>query len=327
MGVAGDIVGIFRTDKARRSPETRRSGPTTCPRRAPTPCSSPWSARGLGVQAGQVFADLDFDGAADDAVEVRTSSTNTIEIVVSYDNGAITIPFNTPIPVGSAPFAGTYFGDFDANGFADIVATIPETLPPRCLCISTAQHRPISSFTSVPAWQASGPYENLTVGRFNNDSIDDVAASKFDGTEDVFLGQAGKGLTTPAHLFPRGFRFFAADDAESYAMAPSFSKKLSFSTPGSIKATPGTIYLMLKDAQGTQYHDAFDLSVDGTAGMPTSEPADAYGSAMAWGNFSKNAQGLADLVTGAPQSSRKRQERGRRAVASLWCDQLRYPGD
>lgn len=260
-----------------------------------------WANCRLKSRVKPVPLDCDGDGQPDDSVRVRKSSSGTLEIVVAFNGGAQEIAFDTLLSESAADVGCALAGDFNADGASDIIATAGAAA--NAIPYLFSGGFPFA-FTNLSTWKPSGPYAYYSVGRFNQDSVDDVTAVRFDGTEDVFLGEAGKGLTTPAHLFPRGFRFFAADDAESYAIsAPSFSKKLSFSTPGSIKATPGTIYLVSKDAQGTQYHDALDLSGGGVVGMPTSEPADAYGSAMAWGTFSKNAQGLADLVTGAPGSA------------------------
>lgn len=257
-----------------------------------------WARSVLGPAAPAVAFDIDFDGQPDTFEIKLLLGKLYVEVTLSSVGG----PWYFP-PGGVAPLPGVAgsalidHGDFDKNGVQDLFAYlngIPVYFP------GSSAFNPASPPSN--SLSLAGSYQYFVPRDVNKDGTDDLVAVQSNGTEHVYLGQAGKGLTSPAHLFPRGFRFFEPDDEESFAIsAPSFSKKLSFSTPGSIKATKGVVYLVSKDAQGIIYKDQIDLDFGGQgAGLPTPEAADAYGHAMAWGNFGKNAQGLAGLVVGAP---------------------------
>ncbi|MBK9001874.1 MAG: trypsin-like serine protease [Myxococcales bacterium] len=246
-----------------------------------------------------VQMDINFDGHLDTFFIKELAGHLFVEVQLGGPGGVVFTlpPTGIPkiLPAGSDR-AMIQHGDFDKDGIQDLFAYIngvPLYLP-GVIGFNPATPVP-TNLSLVSSYQYVAPRD------VNKDGTDDLVAVQSDGTEHIYLGQAGKGLTSAAHLFPRGFRFFEPDDEESFAIsAPSFSKKLSFSTPGSIKATKGLVYLVSKDADGTLYKDELDLNLDGEAGLPTPEAADAYGFAMAWGNFSKSASGLAELVTGAP---------------------------
>ena len=206
----GDIVGIVHSG----GPE--KSGGADAPSYANITAASGmrnFTRAALGVQAGSIALDLDGDGTADDGVEVRVSAFNTIEIVVTYNSGAQTFPFDTLVPTSAATllqplFAGTFGGDFDDDGDSDIIASIGTALSNLPFYFNGAL--PASfSFTNLPQWQPGlGGYQHYVVGRYNSDAIDDVAAVRFDGSEDVFLGEKNVGLTVPAQFVPRGFSWW-----------------------------------------------------------------------------------------------------------------------
>ena len=296
-GVDGDIVGIDQAGEDVKNPSSPSYAHYTATTGSNAVLRSMVRA-GLGVQAGQVFADLDLGGVPDDSVEVQVSPTNTIQIVVRFDNGATSLPpFDTLIPASAAPFAGTYFGDFDANGFADIVASVGKDGLALPFYFNGATPAGFS-FTNAPTWQPNGPYEYLTVGRFNDDTVDDVAAARFDGTEDVFLGEPGVGLTVPAQYVPRGFNWYGPGDQEAVAIAaPGFSSNL----------VTGATWLLTNPGSGLEANGMEPSVLKKTA--PNKPPlaynsalGDLFGEALTWGKFdSASANTPGDtLVIGAP---------------------------
>ena len=210
-GVAGDLMGIDHAAPEVAGADTPKYADITAVQGFRN-----WLRSALGVQAGRVFADLDLDGSADDGVEVRASSLDTIEVVVFYNNGATEISLDTGISTSLAPFAGSYLGDFDADGDSDVVATIGSALSALPFYFNGAGASSFS-FTTPSTWQPNGPYAFMEVGRYDEDGTDDLAAVRADGTEDVFIGEPGVGLTVPAQFVPRGFNWWGAGDQEAFA--------------------------------------------------------------------------------------------------------------
>jgi hypothetical protein len=309
-GVAGDLIGIDHSGEPFASPDS----PQYANYIATTSSNSAlrdFVRAGLGIQAGRVHADLDLDGAADDGVEVRASNMNppTIEVVVFYDNGATELAFDTGVLVSAAPFAGSYLGDFDGDGDGDIIGSIG----------SAASALPVYfngglswafQFVTPATWQPNGPYQYMSVGRFNGDDVDDVMAVRFDGSEDVFLGEKVVGLTVPAQFVPRGFELFGAS-SPSYPVQEAFAiaaPGLFFDDPtfiGSIQPVVGYVHLVyaIDDTSGL---NVFPMSLDSLkADAPqllsySSSPGDRFGRALAWGNFDGDPSGFQALVISAP---------------------------
>ena len=255
----------------------------------------------LGVQAGSIALDLDGDGQADDGVEVRVSAFNTIEIVVTYNSGAQTFPFDTLVPTSAATllqplFAGTFGGDFDDDGDSDIVASIGTALSNLPFYFNGAL--PTSfSFTNLPQWQPGlGGYQHYVVGRYNSDAIDDVAAVRFDGSEDVFLGEKNVGLTVPAQFVPRGFSWWPKDNPdnpqESFAIAAPGPAAFASHNPSAPLHPEGFVYLFLSYDGDSKKLLPSELSLSKLKDNFTpktlkyaSAPDDRFGDALAWGSF------------------------------------------
>ncbi len=330
-GVAGDLVGIDHAGEDAKPASTPRYAHITAVQGFRN-----WLRSALGVQSGRVFADSDLDGNADDGVEVRASSLDTIEVVVFYNNGATEVSLDTGISTSFAPFAGSYLGDFDADGDGDVVATIGTALNALPFYFNGAGASSFS-FTTPSTWQPNGPYAFMEVGRYDEDGTDDLAAVRADGTEDVFVGEPGVGLTVPAQFVPRGFNWWGAGDQEAFAAGePGFFvvKPVPGGAAGSGGAggssgtgggggaagvggasgaagagNPGNNFdsvegrVFLHSNAGKQL-EAWELSLSNLrAQLPSlpysSAPGDGFGEALTWGSFDGDPQRQA-LIVGAP---------------------------
>lgn len=214
-GYAGDIVGILHAG------DSNKSGGYEAPEWAHYSAASGFRdfvdcrlrQRGTGI-----WCDADGDGVADDKARIGKSALNTLTFVVEFDNGAQKVEFDTLIPDSLAEVGCLIPGDFDGDGDADLLSTIGAALSAIPAYFNGAAWGSFS-FSNVATWQPAGPYAYYTVGRFDDDSVDDVRAVRFDGSEDVFLGEKNVGLTTPAHFMPRGFNWFGPGDEEAFAIA------------------------------------------------------------------------------------------------------------
>ncbi len=262
-----------------------------------------WARSHLRHQGFRLALDLDADGSADDGIEVRLSATNTLVIVASFNNGAQEFPLDTLFPANLADVGGTFGGDFNDDGRDDILGTIGPALTAVPYYFAGA---PTFSFTQVPTWQPAGPYEYMRVGRYDGDDIDDVAAVRFDGSEDVFLGEKNVGLTVPAQFVPRGFNWYdpaTVGEQETFAISAPGLESSGFWAGMPIQSTTGRVYFMANPGAGFEAN-LLDLdilkAIAPQALSYASVPGDGFGSSLAWGNFDGAADGTHTLVMGAP---------------------------
>lgn len=214
-GTAGDIVGIDHAGS------DNKSGGYDAPEWAHFSAASGFrdfvdcrlKQRNTGI-----WCDADGDGVADDKARIGKSALNTLTFVVEFNNGAQKVEFDTLVPASLADVGCLIPGDFDADGDADLLSTIGAAISAIPAYFNGAAASSFS-FSKVAAWQPAGPYSYYTVGRFDGDAVDDVRAVRFDGSEDVFLGEKNVGLTTPAHFMPRGFNWYGPGDEETFAIS------------------------------------------------------------------------------------------------------------
>ncbi len=261
-----------------------------------------WLRSHLRHQGFRFALDLDADGSADDGIEVRLSATQSLVIVASFNNGAQEFALDTLFPASSADVGGTFGGDFNDDGRDDILGTFGPALSAVPYYFSGA---PSSPFTPVTTWQHSGPYEYMRVGRYNEDAIDDVAAVRFDGSEDVFLGEKNIGLTVPAQFVPRGFNWYdPAGDEEAFAISAPGLESSGFWAGQPIQSTTGRVYFVASPAgEGLEvYPMDLDLLKKEAPQVLSygSVPGDGFGSSLAWGNFDGSSIGTHALIIGAP---------------------------
>lgn len=236
-GVGGDIVGILKEGDPKRMGGDAGPYVPEFSHYSAAPGFRNWLRCRLHARVSLLPCDLDGDGQADDAIGIRRSPLETLQLAATFNNGAQQFVLDTPFPAASADVGCMFPGDFDGDGDADIVSTIGGVLAALPLYFNGAS---VSSFpsgftlTSNPAaWTPNGPYEYYTAGRFDGDSIDDAAAVRFDGSEDVFLGKSGVGLTVPAQFVPRGFNWYGPGDEEAFAIsAPGIAEGVSCKSNG-----------------------------------------------------------------------------------------------
>ncbi|MFO0565095.1 MAG: hypothetical protein U0263_05505, partial [Polyangiaceae bacterium] len=226
-GYAGDIVGILHAG------DSSLSGGYEAPEWAHYSAASGFrdfvDCR-LKQRNQGIWCDADGDGVADDKARIGKSALNTLTFVVEFNNGAQKVEFDTLIPDSIADVGCLIPGDFDADGDADLLSTLGAAISAIPAYFNGAAASSFS-FTSVAAWQPAGPYSYYTVGRFNGDTIDDVRAVRFDGSEDLFLGEKNVGLTTPAQFVPRGFNWYGPGDEEAFAISAPGSSVAGTCTP------------------------------------------------------------------------------------------------
>lgn len=264
-----------------------------------------WVRSRLKQQGYRFALDLDGDGNKDDGIEVRVSAAGTLVVVATFNDGAQESPLDTLLPAGIADVGGTFGGDFDGDGADDIVATMgaAASAVPYYFKGGTS-----FAFNNVTTWQPSGPYEYFTVGRFDGDSSDDVAAVRFDGTQDLFLGQKNVGLTVPAQFVPRGFNWYGPEfDEESFAIsAPGLDSSTGFWAGQPIDDTSGRVYFVANQGPGFEVYpfDLDTLKAEAPSSLTyTSTPGDSFGESLTWGNFDGDTRGAHALVIGAPRVS------------------------
>jgi hypothetical protein len=194
-GVAGDIVGIYKEGDPKRMGGDAGPPVPEFGHYSAAPGFRNWLRCRLHKRVSLTPCDLDGDGQADDSIGIRSSPLGNLQLAATFNNGTEQFLLDTPFPAVSADVGCMFHGDFDGDGDADIVSTIGGVLAALPLYFNgTSPSSFSSSFTlssNPTAWTPTGPYEYYTVGRFDGDSIDDTAAVRFDGSEDVFLGKSG----------------------------------------------------------------------------------------------------------------------------------------
>ncbi|MFO0565776.1 MAG: trypsin-like serine protease [Polyangiaceae bacterium] len=188
-------------------------------------------------------------------------------------------------------------GDFDKDGVQDLfgyINGVPLYFPGVSGFNPTT---PVSTSLNMVA-----TYQYVTPRDVDKDATDDLVAVRADGSEDVYLGAPGKGLTTASQYVPRGFNWYASLDQEALAIsAPGFAT----TTGGGLTPTKGIVWLMTNGGTG---FDPFPLYLDGLMSQSTiplpyaSAPGDLFGASLAWGKFGAVSAGMPGdtLVIGAP---------------------------
>lgn len=226
-GYAGDIVGILHAG------DSNKSGGYEAPEWAHYSAASGFrdfvDCR-LKQRNQGIWCDPDGDGVADDKASIGKSALNTLTFVLEFNNCAQKVELVTPIPDSVADVGCLIPGDFDADGDADLLSTMGAAISALPSYFNGAAFGSFS-FTNTATWNPAGPYAYYTVGRFNGDTVDDVRAVRFDGSEDVFLGEKNVGLTSAAHFMPRGFNWFGPGDEEAFAISAPGSNVAGNCTP------------------------------------------------------------------------------------------------
>ena len=251
----------------------------------------------LNYNSPSIKLDINGDGKVD-TVGLGNSVSGSLVINLSFGGGG-SASFDTLIAVPVDTLAGFFPGDFNGDGFDDLIGNVAGT--PLYF-----QGASLFDFVSNVAtgWTLTSsqlnPLNHFTVKDFNGDSVSDVEVVQDDGSSTIYLGEKNAGLSSPAHLSPRGFSFYdPSDQEESFAMtAPGLSTATG---QGALEQVKGITYLLSTGPSGKNYTDilTFDrLDNDAKTGVK-SELGDGFGQAVAWGSFDGDTA-RHGLVIGAP---------------------------
>jgi Trypsin/FG-GAP repeat len=189
-------------------------------------------------------------------------------------------------------------GNFDGDGFEDLFAYFNGTAIyfPGAAAFDPINNPPVTNFQPVAS------YDYVTPGDFDKDGVSDLAAVRSDGTEDVYLGQPGAGLTVPAQFVPRGFNWYGPPDQEALAIS---APGLSISPSAGFTPQAGVVYLATNAGSGLE---VYPISLDGlnsqsATPLPYSSAfGDLFGESLTWGKFGQDTATTPghSLVIGAP---------------------------
>lgn len=262
-----------------------------------------WLRAKLATKAPGLLWDIDGDGIPD-TVSLTRSALGTAQIAVVFTAAGITIgPWDTGIPLPLDAPAGFTPGDFNSDGYGDIVGHI-DGQPLYFNGAPLSQFNFVNNIVQIGAagWNipsvSNNPVSFFDAGDYDHDGIDDVALVRADGSETIFLGKSS-GLTQASYLRPRGFNFYGPGDQEAIVMsAPGVNPRLP-GLPGGATPESGKVYLWSKQTSATgPSMDVLSLDVLASVGLPASAPGDEFGNTLAWGNFD-NDPDRHELVIGA----------------------------
>ena len=297
----GDIIGLVES-----------ADPDASPSGVPRPEFAYFSAASgfrdyvravLAYNAPRVLLDMNGDGKQD-SIGMSPSSTGSAVLDIQFGGGG-SLSWDTTLPLPNGTLAGFFPGNFDGDGYDDLVGHIAG-VP---LYFRGGQVFNFANNLSS-TWNLLTDPENLTnpvsyftVGDFNFDGTSDLEVVRNDGASSRFLGESfgTKGLTSASHLAPRGFNFFG-DSEESFAIsAPGVISRLGL--PIGLSPSEGVVYLRSNDGT-TPYVDRISLGGLKTAlsSGPGGELGDQFGAALVWGSFDGSALAHG-LVVGAPGRS------------------------
>ncbi|MGW5178212.1 FG-GAP-like repeat-containing protein [Streptomyces sp. NPDC004082] len=273
--------------------------------------------------AATAWGDINGDGVADLAIgapgEDDTTHADRGAVTILYgptfDTGADTMALGDDYNPNGARFGATVaVGDFNADGKADVFTAATGTGGNWAARFGDG-HEVAGDITTVTGALA---YAHAASGDFNRDGYADVALNYRDasgaGKVTWFKGSKTLGLSKVSTLTVKGGRSIAAGDVngngyDDIVVGQPYTGESGGNSGGQITMVPGT-----STGFTTTGLTAVHQSTTGVEGA--SESGDAFGTSVSVGDF--NADGYADVLTGAPNEDITRDTKNRSNAGSVW---------
>ncbi|MFF6782090.1 FG-GAP-like repeat-containing protein [Streptomyces sp. NPDC012510] len=274
--------------------------------------------------AATAWGDIDGNGYADLAIGAPGEDDTTGHA----DRGAVTILYGPAFtadadtmalgddyePRGARFGATVTVGDFNADGRADVFTASTGTGGNWAARFGDG-HEVAGDLTTATGSLA---YADSATGDFNRDGYADVALTYRDasgaGKVTWFKGSTSLGLTKASTLTVRGGRAIAAGDVngngyDDIVIGQPYASESGGNAGGQVTMVPGSSTGFTTTGVTTIHQATAD--VEGA-----SETSDGFGSSVSVGDV--NADGHADVLTGAPNEDITRAGKNRSNAGSAW---------
>ncbi|WP_240436983.1 FG-GAP-like repeat-containing protein [Streptomyces sporangiiformans] len=281
------------------------------------------SEKGDSWGAATAWGDINGDGYADLAIgapgEDDASHVDRGAVTILYgpkfDTGADTMALGDDYNMNSAKFGATVaVGDFNADGKADVFTAATGTGGNWAARFDDG-HEVAGDLTTASGALA---YADATSGDFNRDGYADVALNYRDqsgaGKVTWFKGSKALGLSKVSTLSVKGGRSIAAGDVngngyDDIVIGQPYTSESGANAGGQVTMVPGTSTGFTTTGMTTIHQGT--TGVEGAA-----ESGDALGTSVSVGDF--NADGYADVLTGAPNEDITRSGTNRSNAGAVW---------
>ncbi|WP_326578312.1 FG-GAP-like repeat-containing protein [Streptomyces sp. NBC_00481] len=276
--------------------------------------------------AATAWGDVDGDGYADLAVGAPGEDDTTghadrgaVTILYgpSFTSGADTMALGDDYEPTGARFGATVaVGDFNADGKADVFTAATGTGGNWAARFGDG-HEVAGDLTTATGSLA---HADAATGDFNRDGYADVALNYRDasgiGKVTWFKGSRSLGLTKVSTLTVRGGRAVAAGDVDGngyddIVIGQPYASESGGNAGGQVTVVPGASTGFTTTATAPKTIHQATANVEGA-----SETSDGFGSSVSVGDV--DADGYADVLTGAPNEDITRAGTNRANAGSVW---------